>query len=264
MSLALICGTGQLPAKIVAAQASRPLVCVLDGFAPDDLEADLTFRLETIGTLLVSLGEKGVTEVCLCGAIDRPSLDPSKLDENTAPLVPVLASALQAGDDGALRAAATLFEQTGFAVRAAHELAPDLVAPPGVLSEAWPDALMRRDAKLGAGVLAALAPFDVAQACIVSNGQLLGVETVAGTDALIASLPDVASKEQGILVKGPKLGQDKRVDMPTVGPKTVLAVQNANLRGIVVDAGDVIVLDQDRMIEMCNEAGLVFWSRTGD
>ena len=132
--LALICGTGGLPAQIAKAQAEKPLVCVMDGLAPDELDADLNFRLETLGSLLIQLGQHGVTDVCLCGAIDRPSLDPSKLDEHTAPLIPLISDALTSGDDGALRAVMGLFEQTGFTVRAAHELVPDLIAPPGVLS----------------------------------------------------------------------------------------------------------------------------------
>lgn len=261
MGLALICGTGDLPGRIVAAQDTRPLICVLEGFDPEGLDADLTFRLETIGSLLVDLKDQGVDAVCLCGGIDRPTLDPGKLDANTQPLVPILAGALQSGDDGALRAVATLFETKGFTVKAAHDLVDDLVAPPGVLTDAWPDEAMGRDAELGAGILAALAPFDVAQACVVGSGQLLGVETVAGTDALIKALPEVSATGQGILVKGPKLGQDKRVDMPTVGPETVSAVRAAGLRGIVVDAGEVIVLERARVIELCNAAGLVFWSR---
>lgn len=264
MSLALICGTGDLPARLAAGQAEAPMVCVLDGFAPKNLKADITFRLETIGSLLIQLGHQGITDVCFCGGIERPALDPAALDEHTRPLVPLLADALQTGDDGALRAVAGLFEQTGFRVRGAHELLPDLVAPPGVLTGVWPDAQMRKDAELGFGILAALAPFDVAQACVVGTGQLLGLETIAGTDALISGLPEVPQIGTGILVKGPKTGQDSRLDMPTVGPQTVVAVREAGLRGIVVDAGDVILLERAQVIADCDAAGLVFWSRTGE
>ena len=262
--LALVCGTGDLPGKIAAAQADPVLVCVLEGFAPTGLEADLTFSLETLGSLLIELGKRGVTEVCFCGGIDRPKIDPAKLDEHTAPLVPLLAGALTSGDDGALRPIMGLFEQTGFTVRAAHELAPELIAQPGVLSDKWPDAQMRKDAKLGADVLAVMAPLDVGQACIIGGGQLLGMETVGGTDHMIASLPKSPHVAQGVLVKGPKVGQDLRADMPTIGPHTVEAVIAAGLAGIVIDAGDVLLLDSDRCVQLANAGGIVLWSRTGD
>lgn len=261
--LALICGTGALPAKIAAAQAVRPLVCVLDGFSPDELDADLTFGIGTLGSLLIDLGHNGVTEVCFCGAIERPALDPEKVDEHTKPLIPLIAGAISSGDDGALRAIMGLFEQTGFTVRAAHELAPDLVAQPGVLSDAWPDTQMRTDAKLGADILAALAPMDVGQACVTGGGQLLGMETVAGTDFLLSTLPDTPLLKHGVLVKGPKVGQDARADMPTIGPKTVDAVVAAGLAGIVIDAGDVILLETERCVDLANAAGIVLWSRIG-
>jgi len=262
--LALVSGRGALPGQVAAAQAVRPLICVLEGYAPDGLDADITFRLETLGSLLVSLGERGVTEVCFCGGIDRLTFDPAALDAETAPLVPVFKEALQSGDDGAMRAAMKLFEQTGFTIRAAHELVPDLVAPPGVLSQKWPDAQMRADAARGAVVLAALAPLDVGQACVVGGGQVLGIEGLGGTDFLIKNLPETPLRAQAILVKGPKLGQDTRTDMPTIGPGTVRSVLAAGLAGLVIDAGDVILLEPEAVTRACDDAGLVLWSRTGD
>ena len=262
--LALISGRGKLPGQVAAAQEVPPLICVLQGFEPDGLVADITFRLETLGSFLIDLGQRGVTEVCFCGSIDRMAIDPAALDAETAPLVPVFKKALQAGDDEALRAVMTLFEQTGFKVRAAHELVPDLVAPPGVLSQRWPDAQMRSDAARGAAVLAALAPLDVGQACVVGGGQVLGIEGLGGTDFMIKTLPETPLRSQAVLVKGPKLGQDLRTDMPTVGPATVQSAIKAGLAGIVIDAGDVILLESEVMTRACDDAGMVLWSRTGD
>jgi len=262
--LALICGTGTLPSQVALAQTEKPLVCILEGFEPDYLGADLSFRLETLGSLLIQLRQHGVTDVCLCGAIDRPGFDPSKLDEHTAPFIPLIAGALTSGDDGALRTVMGLFEQTGFTVRAAHELVPDLIAPPGILSEKWPDAQMREDARLGASVLAALAPMDVGQACVTGGGQLIGMETIGGTNFMLSHLPDTVLRAQGVLVKGPKLGQDIRADMPTIGPETITNVVNSGLSGIVINAGDVIFLEPEKCIAMANAAGLVLWSRTGE
>lgn len=261
--LALIVGKGALPARIAAAQDVAPLVAMLKGNPPDGLTPDLEFRVETLGSLLVELGQRGVTDVCLVGAIDRPQIDPSALDAETAPLVPMLMQAAGQGDDGALRAIMALFEQTGFTIRAAHELAPDIVAPPGVLSEKWPDAQMRKDAARGAAVLAALAPLDVGQAVVVGQGQVLGIEAIGGTDALIASLPEVPQRAGAVLVKGPKIGQDARADMPTVGPHTIEAAHAAGLAGVVIDAGDVILLEPERCAALADEYGLVLWSRTG-
>ena len=259
--LALISGRGQLPAEVAAEQTTKPVVCVLDGFAPDNMAADITFRLEHLGSLLVELKSLGVTDVCLCGAIERPPFDPSALDAATLPLVPVMMQAMGAGDDGALRAVMKLFEDQGFVVRAAHELAPCLLAPDGVLTSAQPDDAMRADVVRADAVLDALSALDVGQGCVVGAGQVWGIEAIGGTDHLLTTLPANVRDANPVLVKRPKTGQDLRADMPTVGPGTIDALVRAGLRGLVVDAGAVIMLEREETLARAEAAGLVLWSR---
>ena len=262
-TLAVIAGRGRLPAEDAAAQDPAPLICGYEGQAPDQVTADLTFRLETLGTLLVELGARGITSVCFAGSIERPALDPSKLDAETLPLVPLFQKALAAGDNGALQILMQIFQQTGFEVVGADALLPDLVAEQGVLSQTWPDAQMRRDAARGEAVLAGLAPLDIGQACVIANEQVLGVEAMGGTDHLLATLPAAARGTGAILCKGPKTGQIREIDMPTIGPATLEAAHRAGLAGVIVDAGDVIVLDADRCTALADEYGLVLWFRRG-
>ena len=125
MTLALIAGRGGLPARVAAAQEVPPLVCAYEGCDPDGLKPDLTFRLETLGSLLAHLTAAGIREVCLCGAIDRPQLDPARLDARTAPLVPQFQAALSAGDNGALEIIKQIFEGHGMKVLGADALVPD-------------------------------------------------------------------------------------------------------------------------------------------
>ncbi len=259
--LALITGRGGLPAAVAAQQDQPPFVCALEGMEPDGLAVDQVFRLETLGSLLDTLQERGVKEVCLCGAIARPEVDPARIDAATLPFVPALQKALVSGDDGALRAIIRIFESRGFRVRGAHELAPDLLIPPGILSDARPDAQQREDAVRGAAVLEALAGFDIGQACVVGAGQVLGIEALGGTDHLLNSLPDVPTRRRALLVKRPKRGQDLRADMPTIGPETMASLRAAGLAGLVVEAGQVIILDHAETIARANEAGLILWSR---
>lgn len=264
MRLALIAGGGDLPGQLARAQAEAPLICAYVGAQVQGLNIDMTFRLETLGTLLVKLAEQGVTQVCFAGGIDRPQLDPSKLDAETAPLVPLFMEALKEGDDGALRVLQSIFETTGFEVVGAHQLVPELVAPPGVLSIKWPDGQMRKDAAKAAGVIEALSYLDVGQACIVGSDQVFAIEAMGGTDHMLSTLPNAAKSYPCILFKGPKSGQSKQIDMPTIGPETLEMAHKMGLTGIVVDAGDVIILSPERCKELADQHGLVLWSRTGD
>jgi len=259
MTLAIIAGRGDLPALVAKAAKAQPLICGYEGVALAGVEADISFRLETLGTLLKDLGHRGVSQVCFAGGLDRPALDPSKLDAETAPLVPMFMQALQAGDDGALRVVVDLFEKAGFEVLGAHEIAPDLLAKAGVYGTHWPDAQMRVDGQVAAAHILEMSPQDKGQACVVGGGVVLAMEGVAGTDAMLSSL---GSSHEGILFKGPKAGQSRKVDLPTVGPETLSAAADAGLRGVVVDAGDVLVLHADKCAARADELGLVFWART--
>ncbi|WP_187430050.1 UDP-2,3-diacylglucosamine pyrophosphatase LpxI [Roseobacter fucihabitans] len=262
--LALIAGRGGLPARIAGAQPVAPLICALRGFEPEGLEAEIVFRLEHLGSLLADLKARGVDEICLCGAIERPPLDPSALDGATLPLVPTIMKAMSTGDDGALRAVIAVFEAQGFKVTAAQDLAADLLVGEGVLSAVQPDERMLLDADRGAAVLAALAPLDVGQGCVVGAGLVWGIETLGGTDHLLETLPSGVAKTRAILVKQAKTGQDRRVDMPTIGPDTIAAAARAGLAGLAgirVEAGSVILLEPDATIAAADAAGLVLWAR---
>lgn len=261
MTLALVAGRGDLPALVAAARDTPPLVCGYEGVALEGLETDLTYRLETLGSLLLELGKRGVTQVCFAGGLDRPKLDPSKLDAETAPLVPLFMEALQAGDDGALRVVLELFEKTGFEVLGAHEAAPGLLAQGGVYGGKWPDAQMRRDAEVAADYILKMSPQDIGQACVVAHGRVLAMEDADGTDAMLGQLTNAKG---GILFKGPKAGQTRKIDLPTVGPDTMDAVHRAGLRGVVLDAGDVLVLHPEDCAARADALGLVFWARTGE
>lgn len=261
--LALIAGTGGLPAEVAARAVGRPLICAMSGSEPDAVDPEITFRFEQLGSFLERLKAAEVTEICMAGAVHRPNIDPSAIDAATLPLVPVLQGALAAGDDGALRAIIGIFEQAGFDVRAAHEVAPDLLMAPGVPTRVQPGELDKADAARGAEVVAAMSAADIGQSCAVRAQQAIAIETIYGTDWMLETLIRRPDGQGGVMVKAPKLGQDRRADLPTIGPSTVSKAAAAGLSGIVLEAGGVIVLDQDAVIAACDDLGLFLWLRDG-
>lgn len=263
--LAVIAGAGALPAALAARTEPVPLICALSGFAPDGVTPDLTFRLEHLGSVMQDLRGRGVTEICLAGAIRRPALDPAAIDAATLPLIPIMQKAIGAGDDGALRAVIAMFEHAGFTVRGAHEIAPDLLPPAGVHTAAQPSDSDRVDARRGAEIVAALAAADIGQSCAVMAGQALAVEGVFGTDWMLDSLRNrPALQSGGLLFKAPKPGQDRRADLPVIGPATIDRAAGAGLTGVVIEAGGVMVLDQPATWAQADRMGLFVWVREPD
>jgi hypothetical protein len=274
MTLALIAGRGRLPGLILGALEARgdPAVVARLADDPPDFACDdaVIFRLETLGTLIRTLQERGVTRACFAGAVRRPLIDPSRIDAATLPLVPRLMAALEQGDDGALRTVLALFEAAGIEIVAATDLVPDLLADDGVLTRATPSDRSRRDATRAAGILAAMAPADIGQGVVVARGQALAIEAQAGTDWMLRSLALMAGADDagelpatkgGLLFKAPKLGQDWRIDLPAIGPDTVALAASLGLAGIVTEARGIVMLERDLLLRMADDAGIFVWSR---
>ena len=268
MTLALIAGTGRLPAVLAAAlvaQGRAFVLAELDGFAAEGMGAHPVerFRVERLVPFMARLRDLGVSELVFAGAVRRPRLDPALFDPATAALVPRLLAAFQAGDDATLRAVIALFEDEGFLVRGADAVEPALIAGPGVLSRAAPSEADLRDAARAARIVAALGAVDVGQGAVVAQGLCLAVEALPGTDAMLQQVAGIGDRpaRTGLLFKAPKPGQDRRVDLPAIGPATVRAAGRAGLAGIVVEAGGVLLIDRAELVALADTLGLFLWVR---
>lgn len=297
--LALIAGQGLLPDYVVKAHDGPVLVAALEGFAPDRLKPDITFRVEQLGTFIADIKARGVDHICMAGTIGRPALDPAAVDAATMPLVPRMMQALGQGDDGALRAVIAIFEEAGFTIRAAHDICAGLLLSEGVPTRQKPQPHHETAARLGAAIVAEMGRADQGQACIVRRGDVLARENADGTDAMLSryttgrtasdpatdpldkplewgleALTDVTTTALdwlggsdspagtgAILYKAPKPAQDRRVDLPTIGPETARRAAAAGLDGIVIAAHGVFVLDQNLVLQILDETGLFLWVR---
>lgn len=261
--LALIAGQGGLPAALIAALPERPFVCALDGFAPDGVAVDQVFRVERLALFLRLLEDQGITRVAFAGAVQRPRLDPSLFDPHTAQMVPRLLAAMQAGDDATLRAVIGIFEEAGFEVVGVEGIAPALLPRAGVLAGVV-SARDEQDATRAAAIVAALGAVDVGQGCVVAQGLCLAVEALPGTDAMlagVATIPASLRPAGGLFYKATKPGQDRRIDLPTLGVATVQRAAEAGLSGLCWQAGSVICLDLPAMVAEAQARGLFLWAR---
>ncbi len=193
----------------------------------------------------------------------RPSLWNIRLDLKALMLMPGILAAFRGGDDHLLTGIARLFERHGFRLLGAHEVAPEILTPEGALGRVQPTDDDRADIALGFDYLKAAGPFDIGQGAVVSGRHVLAVEAAEGTDAMLARVADMRANGRvrtaagrGVLVKAPKLGQDRRFDLPSIGPQTVEEVARAGLAGIAVVAGSTIIAEPERLIAAADRANI--------
>ncbi|MFD1881115.1 LpxI family protein [Paracoccus pacificus] len=264
---AVIAGQGALAPAVLAAladQGESPVVAALQGFAPGPGITE--FRLERLVPFMDSLLDQGVDKVTFAGAVRRPHLDPELFDSRTASLVPRILSAIQSGDDAALRVLIAIFEEWGLKVIGTADVAPDLVPAEGHLV-GGPNGHDREDARRAVEIVRGLGALDLGQGAVVAQGLCLAVETLPGTNAMLdfvaahKALRPNPRGARGVLYKAPKPGQDRRIDLPAIGVETVNAAVRAGLAGIAWEAGGCVLLDRTETEAAAREGGLFLWSR---
>jgi DUF1009 family protein len=252
-----------MPGRVAAAAraAGRNVFLVgLDGFADRAVLAPYRhqfIRIGAAGQILAALRASGCRDLVLVGPVRRPSLLDLRPDAEGTRILARIGRAAFAGDDGLLAAVVRVLGEEGFRVVGAHEVLREALAPAGLLSRATPDALAMADIARGVAVARALGAVDVGQGCVVQQGIVLAVEAVEGTDGMLARCAGLARPGPGgVLVQLVKPGQDRRADLPTIGPETVRRAAAAGLRGIAFEAGGTLLAERDATLLQADAAGL--------
>ncbi len=262
-ALGILAGGGPLPGRVAAAaQAGGRAVFLVgfEGYAEPAVLAPFPHdwaRLAAAGRILSLLRTHDCGDLVLVGPVKRPSLFDLRPDAEGTKILARIGRAAFAGDDGLLAAVVRVLAEEGFRVLGAHEILTEAVGPRGRLGATSPDAHAFADIARGVAVAKALGAVDVGQGCVVQQGSVLCVEAIEGTDAMLARAATLALPGPGgVLVKLVKPGQDRRADLPTIGPGTVRAAAAAGLRGIAFEAGGTMLTDRAALVRAADAAGL--------
>src|SRR6266540_4207357 len=267
--LAIICGGGSLPfavADAVARRGRRAVLFPIRGFGdPAAVERypHHWIALGQFGRMCRLASAERCRDVVFIGNLIRPSLREIRLDWQTIRLMPRIARLYRGGDDRLLSGIGRIFEEHGFRLLGAHEVAPELLIPEGALAQRRPSGRDAADIALGFALLDAIGPFDVGQAAVVADNRVVAVEAAEGTDEMLTRIAELRRKGRlhapigaGVLVKAPKPSQDRRFDLPSIGLGTVERVAAAGLAGIAVRTGGVLITEPNAVAAAAEQAGI--------
>ena len=259
--LCLIAGGGALPARLAAAcqQQDWPIFIVrITGDADPSLSAydGADCAIGEAGRVLREVKDAGCDAIVMAGNVQRPDFGAVKADWRGVALLPKVIAAAGKGDAALISVLVEMFEAEGLLVIGAEEVLQGLAAAAGVIAGRSPSKEELSDIKKAAQLITAIGPFDVGQGAVVAAGQVLAIEAVEGTDAMLARCASVGPAARGVLVKRPKPGQELRVDLPTIGPTTIENLQAANIAGVAVEAGQALVIDLDDVVRRAEAAGI--------
>jgi len=269
--VAIICGGGRLAVEVVAAAKATGrrvvVVAIRDEADPAIDEHDPTWLgWGNLGKLAALLERENCRDVVMIGSVtQRPEIGDIVGDLGTMRRLPkIVRSLVGGGDDSLLKKIITLFEDEGYRIVGAHEVAPGLLAQRGPIVGAAPAAGQQGDLEMALCAVRELGRLDIGQAAVAVNGRVIAVEGAEGTDAMLERCREVRASGRvrgkgGVLVKSAKPGQDLRVDLPTIGPATISAAAKAGLAGVGIEAGRVLVAERRETERLARAHGIALW-----
>ena len=267
--LAIICGGGSFPGAVadaVAARGRRPVMFGIKGWADPAVigrYAHHWIALGQAGRFFRLAKAENCRELLFIGSVLRPPLTALRLDWHTIKLMPRVIRFFRGGDDTLLSGVAGVAESGGLRVVGVKDVAPELFVPEGMLGQRQPSPRDYADIDRALKLIATLGPFDVGQAAVVADGHVIAVEAAEGTDHMLARIAELrrlgrvtAPAGVGVLVKAPKPGQDRRFDLPSIGPRTIELVAGAGLAGLAVTAGSALIAEAEKTIASAERASI--------
>lgn len=275
-ALGVIAGGGQLPVALAEhlRGAGMPYFVIrLSDLANPELRAHpgADLPVGALGGVVAALRAADCRRLVLAGNVPRPDFAAFAPDARMQAALPRIVAAAREGDDALLRAVAAELEAEGFTLLAVEQVLDILRAPEGPLGRHAPDAAALADIGKAAAIAAAIGALDIGQGAVVCAGLVLAVEAQEGTDRMLARVAEMRpairgteNARRGVLVKRPKPQQERRIDLPTIGLRTVQGAARAGLAGVAVEAGGCLVVDRDAVVAAADEAGLFVYGFAPD
>ncbi len=263
-ALGIVAGGGPLPGIVAEAAVAkgRPVFLVgIKGWSDPAIEQfpHAWVRYGALGKTIDLLKEARCRELVMIGPLDRPTLFNFRPDWIILRSIVHVLGLLRRGDDGLLSGTIKYFEEEhGFHIRPAEEFAAELVAPSGLLTKVKPSLADETDIQMAVDIVRKRGAKDLGQGAVVAGGQVLDVEDVAGTDEMLKRVARLPARRlrSGVLVKLPKPGQERRIDLPTLGLTTVENAAAAGLAGIAYEASGALIANSDGVGKRADELGL--------
>ncbi len=268
--LGLVAGSGGLPvaaARAIADSGRRVVAVGFEGLTESGLESAVEsfrwLRLGQLEALSEALREMGARRLLLAGKVPKTLLfDGSGRVEPDPAAIALLSGVRDRGDEVLLGALADWLVARRFELCAQDEVLRAMRAPRGRISRLPPDPRSLDDLSLGLPVLRALGRVGVGQCVVLKDGAVLAVEAIEGTDEAIRRAGRLGGPGATV-IKAARPEQDRRFDLPVVGPDTIATLIEAGARALALEAGSVLLLDAERWVAEADEAGIAVWGFAG-
>ena len=205
------------------------------------------------GKIINILNENNCKKVLFAGKVNKPNFSKLKLDFKGIYYIPRIIKASKLGDAAILKEIINILTQNKIKTENSLIFNPELTLKKGNYSKIKPNNHDQLDIKKAIKILSNLRQYNFSQGVVVRNKKVVSIEGKSGTKKMLEKSISKKFKNYGVLVKLPKKKQDLRVDLPTIGIKTLKQSKAAGLKGIVVKSKQHVFLDKNKCINFANK-----------
>ncbi len=259
--IAIFAGRGQLPMILINDCQSKNRRFILFLLKNEIYDQDysqfdpITIAYGELEKFLTILRQKEIRNIVFIGGVTKPNFSSLKVDKKGAILLAKIIANKILGDDAVLKTVIKFLEKEGFKILRIDELLDCVFSSKSIISNIAPSFENNLDIDLGIKAIKYFSKFDVGQALIVAQKQIIAIEALEGTDAMISRCITLGGdfKNNAVLIKLKKLKQTTKADMPTIGLITIEKCVEAGIKGIVIQANSTLVLEKEKIIKAIND-----------
>ena len=205
------------------------------------------------GKIINILKENSCKKVLFAGKVSKPNFSKLKLDFKGIYYISRIIKASKLGDAAILKEIIKILAQNKIKTENSLRFNPELALKKGNYSMIKPNTQDKLDIQKAIKTLNNLEEYSFSQGVVVRNNKVISVEGKDGTEKMLKNIRSKKFRNHGILVKFPKKKQDLRVDLPTIGLKTLKQCKISGLKGIVIKNKQNIFLDKKECIYYANK-----------
>ncbi len=192
-------------------------------------------------------------KVLFAGKVKKPNFSKLRLDFKGIYYIPRIVRSSKLGDAAILREIIKILKQEKIITLSSLTYNPELTLKKGTYSKIKPNKDDNLDIKKAISTLGKLGKYTFSQGTVVRNNKVVVIEGKGGTERMLKINRTKTQRNKGVLVKFPKKKQDLRIDLPTVGLKTLVQCKAAGLKGIVLKAKQHVFLKKNKCINFANK-----------
>jgi len=209
--------------------------------------------LGQFGKIINILKKNNCKKVLFAGKVTKPNFSKIKLDLKGIYYIPRIIKSSKLGDAAILKEIIKILLQNKIKTENSLKFTPELTLKKGNYSKIKPNKQDRSDIQKAIKTLNNLGHYNFSQGVVVRYNKVISIEGKGGTQEMLKNSKSKIYRNHGVLVKFPKKKQDLRIDLPTIGLKTLKQSKIAGLKGIVIKSKQNVFLDKDKCIKFANK-----------